>query len=420
MRLIFALALSVSFPVSALAADWTSAHSQGIAALNRNDYAAAAASFRESLSLAQTPGERGRSENDLGVMLYQINHDTEARAQLEAAFRTWQEIPGEEVRLAQTTGALVAVYRALGDYPAAEVKLREALKTPPRDDENLAIILNELGDVLREVGRPNEARRLLEKTLTLTGISERRRVDASVALADLDRDERQWQSSIDRWNYVAETSRKNHWDALEASAVRGLGVTYLEHNEPARAEPLLQRALKQFEGTSAPEHQIATTLSCLGQLYIAQNKYSMAEEVLIRARDLTEKSLSPTHPQVAIVLEMLGEAAAQSGQFDEAHDYYLRARAIMAGRFGDPSPIAAAVDASWAMTEQRSKHNAEAAADYEKALAVLDAAGPEVETLRSAIHARYAQVCKALHRKPSVLDSYKTQSFAKTPVSQSR
>src|SRR5438067_4669548 len=103
-------------------------------------------------------------------MLHNLSRDIQARTQLEAAFHTWQQIPGEEKRLALTTEALVVVYRALGDYPSAEVKLREALKTPPPDNEGHALILNELGDVLRGIGDPNEARQLLEKSLTLAGI----------------------------------------------------------------------------------------------------------------------------------------------------------------------------------------------------------------------------------------------------------
>ena len=77
---------------------------------------------------------------------------------------------------------------------------------------------------------------------------------------------------------------------------------------------------------------------------------------------------------------MLGDAVAGRKQLDQAHGYYDRAFRIMATRFGEGSAIAAA-------------------ADYEKALAVLNEAGPEAQALRETIIQRYTAVCKALHRK---------------------
>ena len=65
---------------------------------------------------------------------------------MSIAFRLWQAIPGQEIRLAETTEALAMVYRTLGDYPAAEQALREAMKTPPAEPNSRALMLNELGD----------------------------------------------------------------------------------------------------------------------------------------------------------------------------------------------------------------------------------------------------------------------------------
>jgi tetratricopeptide (TPR) repeat protein len=412
MRFFSELSIFVYLTVALSAADWTSVHEQGLAAVNRGNLAEAETFLRQSAPLARNDLERGLSANDLGVILHQLNRDADARRQLEAAFSTWERLPGAEVRLAQTAEALAAVYRTLGEYAAAENKLRAALKTPPSDDDSHAIVLNELGDILREIGRTNEATELLGQSLGLPGISVRRRLEANLALADLDRDAGRWKSSIDRWNHSEQIAREEGWTALEATAIRGLGITYFENKQPARAEPLLRRALAKFEASNAPRHQTASTLSCLAQLYIGENKLALAEDALLRSIDITEKELSPNHPQLAVLYEMLGETVAARGQFEQARDYYSHARAIMAGHFGDRSAIAAAVDASWALVEQRSKHSAEAAADYEKALAVLDAAGPEVDPLRTTVHQHYQEVCKALHRKPSISsDSFKAQSF---------
>lgn len=413
MRVLSAFALYVSLAAVTLAADWSTLHSDGIEAVKRGDFTAAASLLRQALAVAATPAERGVSVNDLGVVLHQLHQEPEARRQLERAIMVWQSGPGNLGRLAETTEALAVVCRTLGDYPSAERALREVLKTPPAESENYALLFNELGDILRETGRAAEAYQFLEKTMALPGISVRRQLDATLGLADLDRDARHWQAAFDRWNKAIEITRQNHWPNLEAAALRGLGVTHLEHGEPARAEPLLRRALAGFEGSNAPLHQVASTLSCLAQLYMAENKPAMAEDVLQRGIDLSEKSLGTAHPQVAVLLEMLGDAVASRNQFAQARDYYGRARVIMAARFGEQSAIAAAVDASWAQVEYRSKHHNEAAADYEKALAVLDAAGPEAESLRATVRRNYAEVCKTLHRKSPPV----TQSFRGTAAS---
>ncbi|MDQ1473230.1 MAG: hypothetical protein QOJ99_4710 [Bryobacterales bacterium] len=420
MRSLKALALYVSLSAVSNAADWSVIHNQGVAAVKRRDFTAAAALLRESGPLAQTPGQRGLTANDLGVVLHELHQEAGARQQLENAIRIWRSNPGQEARLAQTTEALASVCRTQGDYPAAEQALRESLKTPAAESDTQALVLNELGDVLREVGRPAEAYQLLEKSLGLPGISPRRRLDATLGLADLDRSTALWESAFTRWSRANAMARELNSALLEAASLRGWGITFLEHGEPSRAEPLLRRALALFESANAPLHQIASTLSCLAQLYITENKLAMAEDALLRGVDLLEKTLGPQHPQVAVLLEMLGDTVAQRNQFAQARDYYARARVIMAGRFGELSPIAAAVDASWALVEQRSKHNAEAAADYEKALAILDAAGPEAEAVRAVAHQHYAELCKTLHRKNvPAPQSFRTAS-AVTRVAQSQ
>ncbi|MES1261127.1 MAG: tetratricopeptide repeat protein [Acidobacteriota bacterium] len=405
MRSSAALTLCVSLAAAFRAAGqpatltWIDLHDRGLAAIGNRDFQSAADLFAQSVPLAGNPLQRGLSSNDLGVTLHRLVRDSEARVQLETAFRIWRENPGQEVRLAQTAEALAAVNRTLGDYPAAEKILRAALQTPPSDPDNHALLLNELGDILREVGHSFESHQLLERTLALPGISRRRQLDAILGIADLDRDAHAWQASFEGWNKGLEIARERHWVSLEAAALRGLGVTFLDHGEPARSEPLLRRALQLFESQDVPGHQIASTLSCLAQLYQAEARFGMAEEVLLRAVGMDEVALGPGHPQVAVLLEMLGDAAAGRKQLAPALAYYEKARWIMTERFGERSPLVAAVNASLAGVEQRANHNAEAAVHLEKALAILNVAGPEVQPLRDSVLRRYNGVCKALHRK---------------------
>lgn len=405
MRVSAALLLCVSVAVcsraeeQAVSPSWSQLHKQALAAIEGRRFEAAAELFRASAALAENQVQRGLSANDLGVTLHQLLRDGDARIQLELAFQIWRETPREQSRMAQTAGALAAVHRTLGEYSSAEKVLRSALLTPPSEPDYQALLLNELGDILRETGHPAEAHRLFEKTLALNGISLRRQLDATLGMADLDRDAHSWTASFEGWNKGLEIAREQHWAALEAAAVRGMGVTFLEHREPARAEPLLRRSLALFESLDVPGHQIAATLSCLAQLYQAEGKFAMAEETLLRAVGIAENTLGANHPQVAVLLEMLGDASAGRKQLGQARDYFERARLIMEKRFGERSPMAAAVNASLGLAEQRANHNAEAASHFEKALAVLNTAGPEVQPLRDSVMRHYNDNCKALHRK---------------------
>jgi hypothetical protein len=58
----------------------------------------------------------------------------------------------------------------------------------------------------------------------------------------------------------------------------------------------------------------------------------------------------------------------------------------------------AAVSASGAAVGQRPNRNAEAAADYGKALPVFNSAGPDAQALRQTLIGRCTTVCKPLHR----------------------
>jgi len=407
-----AFPLFVSLTLPALAADWAELHDRGIAAVGRRDFQSAAASFREALPLAQNPLERGLSSNDLGIVLHHLGQESESRRALETAFAIWKSLPRHEHRLAITAEALAAVNRTQGDYAGAERLLRTTLTAFPYDGDDEAILSNELGDLLREIGHTTEARQLFEKVSRLSGVAWRRQIDAQIGLADLDRDAHLWESSIDGWNKAADLARLHSAVILEASALRGLGATWLDRGNPDRAEPLLKKALAVFERDFPGDHQVASTLTCLGQLYLAQNKLAMAEDALDRALRIDEIYLGPNHPQNAVLYGMLGDTLARRGRIDDARAHFERARLIMAAKFGEDSPAAAAIRASWALSEQHASRYADAVGDYEKALAVLNNAGPDVEGLRRSVTLHYAETLKAVHRKQEAKAIMKS-AFAK-------
>jgi tetratricopeptide (TPR) repeat protein len=400
MRTLVTLTLFVSLTHSASAQDWVSVHNSGIDAVGRHDFQTAIALFRKSETLTKTERQKAVTANDIGVVLHQAGRDADARGYLEASLALWKTIPGENRRFAQTAGALSTVNRLLGDYAGAESLLRDALTLPGLDSDANCYILEELGDILREQGRFTEARGLLRQSLELAGPYWKQQLNTLIGLAELDRDTRNWAASVDEWNQAAELARKNHYPGAEAACARGLGQTWLDQRNLARAEPLLKTSLAMFESPALrDESQIASTLMSLGELYLAQDKPSVAEEFLERALKGDEKTLGPEHPQVALVLEALAETFAVRNQPEVARDYMNQAERIIARRFGEGSTMTAGVLAVWGSLEQRMNHPELAAVRYRKALDTLKSADPDMDPLREHIARQFADVLKATHHK---------------------
>jgi tetratricopeptide (TPR) repeat protein len=403
MRALVALTVYVSLgtgPAFSADAQWKLIHDQGVAALQRADFQGAAQLFQQCWGLAATPVEYGLSANDLGVALHRLNRDNEAAQWLERALTIWKRNDDrDQRRIATTSEALAAVLRAQGRYPSAERLLRETVLNLPLQGEEKALILNMLGDLMREQGKSAESRKLFEEALGVPGVPWKMLAEAHSGLADLDRDNSFWEESAAEWNTVAALAREHNDTALEAVACRGIGATWLDQGNTARAEPLLRRALSIFESDPHSADQAASTLSFMAQLYLDEDKPALAEEALTRVLANDERSFGETHPQVALLLEMLGDAAALANRIDSARAYYGRALRIMAERFGENSMMAGAVFANWAVAEQRAGDPSQAAAEFEKALAILRAGGRDAAALRATVLARYANLLKSMHRE---------------------
>jgi len=415
MRRIPALALFVStFYVKLHAGTpeasipWMDLHKKAMAAAERHDIQTAISLLKICRDTAETTVEKGVSANDLGLTLYRAGRVKEARPLLQEALDIWKAMPGSFGRLAQTSVTIAEVDREVGNYASAEKLMRDALGKMPagqeldaRETDAKALALDELGDLLREQGRLAESRTLLTQAADMPGVSWRRVADSTLGLAELDRDAHNWEESLAEWNNVAELGRDHGDENLRAVATRGLGATWLNRGNAARAEPLLRNALAAFESNPVVnERQVASTLTCMGQLYIGEDKLALAEDALSEALKVDEHSFGISHPQLAVVLTMLGDTMARRSDMQLAREHLSRAVQILSATFGEQSPMAGAALASWGIIEQRS-HNPERAVDlFEKSLAALRASNSgDLGDLKAYVLHRYADVLKATHRK---------------------
>ncbi len=400
MRIIAALVMLVSSIVSCHAEDWVTVHNSGLKAIDKRDFETALTLFQKSVALATTTTERAVSANDLGVVFHQLCRDPEAHVWLSRALESWKSLPVKDPRYGETAGALAMVDRMLGSYKEAEDLLKEAIATPALSGDSRSSLLSEEGDLLREEGRFSEAHTLIEQAKNTPGASAKQMVYSEIALAELDRDTQNWDASVDEWDKATALAHQDGYSGAEAVCQRGLGQTWMDRGNYARAEPLLRAALALFESdTVRDDAQIATTQASIGELYLAEDKTGLAEEALRHALAGDERSLGPSHPQIAIVLEALAQTVALRNQGELARDYMQRAQKIMVGRFGEHSPVAAGVLANWGELEQRLKNPDGAAAQYKKALDNLRDSGPDLDQLRAQIIRQYAGVLKATHHK---------------------
>jgi tetratricopeptide (TPR) repeat protein len=410
MRTSIALAICVSLttglfaegPLEGPAAEWTTVYDAGMAAGQRQSYEEAVALFERSWDLSRTPAEQGASATDLGQTYRHLGRMNEAKFWLERARQAWRTDPRQGSEFAVTSSTLADVYRVTGDYERAEQLLREVLVSPASDPASRGLVRNNLADLLREEGRSTEALPLFKESLGATGATSaatwKQRVGALIGLADIDRQYRDWDASVDKWNEVLVICRRERDKETEALALRGLGETWLRSGTTARAEPLLRRSLQMMEDNpdTLPE-QIASAHSGMGELYRTENKLTLAENEWSRALQIVRTAFGEAHPQVAWLMEMLSDVYSARKEFVLAREYAARASETMRGSFGEDSmPVAVALT-NQALVEQRASNLEAAAKDYERAIGIARI-HPEHRSLQVVMIQRYAELLKAMHR----------------------
>jgi len=377
---------------------WKSIYNAGLAANQSHNYEESVGLFERSWETSLTAGERGVSAFGLSRAYRRLDRAKEAKEWMERARQAFSTDSRLNSGFAAATADLEDLYRATGDYPGAERLLREALDSTSCDAESKALLRNKLADLLREEGRTTEAQPLFQESIGLNAVSWKQRVSALIGLADIDREKGDWEASINRWNKALDICRRERDAGAEAVVLRGLGITWLNAEEPARAEPLLRRALWIMENNSdVPVEQVASAHSGLAELYRSENKLALAEGEWMRALQIDRTLLGDAHPQVAILMEMLADLYSARGEFGLAREYATQASRTMSSSFGENSmPVAAALTNRAAVEERASDRDA-AAKDYERAIDIARV-HPEHRSFQVLVIHRYSGLLKAMHR----------------------
>src|SRR6476620_6440262 len=121
----------------------------------------------------------------------------------------------------------------------------------------------------------------------------------------------------------------NNWKLLYEA-----GRQALQDRKLQDAEQSVSAALQLAEDFAAGDPRLAATLNALARIYSLQRRYLAAAALLNRLLEVTERTLGPTHVQVAGVLTNLAEMYTHLGAARE--ELELRER-VLGIRGDDPN-----------------------------------------------------------------------------------
>ena len=112
-------------------------------------------------------------------------------------------------------------------------------------------------------------------------------------------------------------------------SLNNLAEVYQVMGEYAKAEPVLQEVLRTRQKVLGPEHRsTATSINNLALLYRAMGEYAKAEPLLQEVLRTRRKVLGPEHPETATSLDNLARLELDLGRIDQATALARQASAI--------------------------------------------------------------------------------------------
>lgn len=229
--------------------------------------------------------------------------DVLARAAAEIDAGSLAAQPEIEAAVRTTIGN---VYRALGDYAAAEPQLLAGVEMGrglyPQGHEDLAYSLNKAARLMEETARLDEAESLFVEALAMR---------------------RRWLGD-------------QHEDV--ATILNNLGWLFAQRGRYDQAERTLREALDLRRRLFGEEHsEVATTLNNLAIVHQKQGRFAAASE-LLRESLAIDRRLRGAHPNVAATLANLSMTLADLDKLEEAELRMQESLAMQREIFGEEHP----------------------------------------------------------------------------------
>jgi len=299
--------------------------------------------------LTEDPVVRARLLGVMGSVYHGLGLLPRAKELLERAIEDQRRAGDPDGRLTPLLLDLSHLSHTLGDPRRAEALQREALereeRAVPRNEEKYATVQAFLGVTLRETGRYEEARQLLEASL-----ATRRRIlgpehrDVGILLHHLGwlyylmGDLPQARKAGEEAGAIFEKIfPENHLFVL--AYLSDLAVILQAQGDDAAAEPLMRRVLAGREKILPPGHpEIANAHNNLGAMLFNLERWEDAKREFETALEIRRRILPEGHTDIAQALGNIGLALQRMGRLEEARDHLEQALAIdvVARRPEDP------------------------------------------------------------------------------------
>ena len=357
--------------------------SQGYSAEARRQWHEAAAIYAAALAKAE---QFEHAEPNVMILLGRLEMVYQQMGQFRDAIRVGQRLftmrekrLGKDHPLTQATNSdLGSLYGLIGDYEQAKPRLVQAREywsrhNPPAPNQ-LAQALNDLGVVERATGSFGEAQGLFEQALAI-----RKRI-----------------------------LRPD--DMRLAYSLNNLASVYLAKGEYAKAIALFDRATAIYRqrGRSA-EDSLSNTLLNVALAYKGQGQFPKAREYCLEALKIYERMFGADAPGALSYYAALTSLDIAADQLDEAADYNRRAWQICQASHLKHDPVAAIVLDHRATIAYFHRQFDAAAADWQQALAIQQAAG---ETLHVAHTLNFLATIASLAGKTDDAESLYRRALA--------
>jgi serine/threonine-protein kinase len=295
-----------------------------------------AGAARVNRELARQPDLQASMLALLGSVYLEMGFRDKAEPLLSRSLALREKLPGpEHDDVAESLLFLSHFKSGLGDYATAAELAKRAIRireqTPGREAA-LAEALSQLGGILRNLGRLEEARDLLQRAVAIeekSGGTNLYKWLTNLAAVEVDLD-----------NF--DSARKLAERALEIG-IRSEGkvdvqvdVTMMNLASMATAQEDYPRALSLFERALAIDERAfgkensgnVYTLGEMGELYLAMGDFRRAREALDRAIELGKRGLPPDHLAFAAPMTYLGRLLLAEGKPREALSFLERGLAL--------------------------------------------------------------------------------------------
>lgn len=162
-------------------------------------------------------------------------------------------------------------------------------------------------------------------------------------------------------------------------------VRFAKLDQPARAEPILQRVIARRRAGFGRSAGLAVDLFHLGRVKISLGKYKEAGLLLSESWPMANEKLSPAAQPTLIIGGTLVEALAETGDIAQANTVLTKIDLIL--KEMPPGPVNGIVDRARAITLLKMGRVAEATAAADRAETVFKAMGPTGENYLKAFPA---------------------------------